>query len=138
MFDTLAVVVEKDFDELEAEIKTLAAHRYAADCRWLLLVAEFDRRKGYERWECRTTAHWLNWHCGVSFQAARDHVRVGRALESLPLVVQTPTATSGTPAARNTAGPSRGLLHLEDKYKRDVEAREPPREGPTRLRVTAL
>ena len=82
------MVVEKDFDELEAEIKTLAAHRYAADCRWLLLVAEFDRRKGYERWECRSTGHWLNWHCGVSLQAAWEHVRVGCAIESLPLVAE--------------------------------------------------
>ena len=79
-------MVEQDIDDLEAEIKTLAAHRYAADCRWLLLVGEFDRRKGFERWECRSTAHWLNWHCGLNLQAARKQVRVARALEALPLV----------------------------------------------------
>ena len=81
-------MVEQDIDDLETEIKTLAAHRYAADCRWLLLVGEFDRRKAYERWECRSTSHWLNWHCGVSFQAARDHVRIARALASLPLITE--------------------------------------------------
>ena len=75
-------------ERLEAEITELAAHRYAADCRWLLLVGEFDRRKGYERWECRSTAHWLNWHCGINLQSARKHVRVARALESLPKVVE--------------------------------------------------
>lgn len=73
-------------ERLVDELTELAAHRAAATCRWLQLVAEFDRREGHARWECRSTAHWLNWQCGVSFPAAREHVRVGRALEALPLV----------------------------------------------------
>ena len=36
--------------------------------------------------ECRSTAHWLNWHCGLSMPAAREQVRVARALERLPLL----------------------------------------------------
>ena len=31
-------------------------------------------------------AHWLSWQCGLSPGAAREHVRVARALESLPLI----------------------------------------------------
>src|SRR3954454_24675330 len=73
-------------DELEAEITSLASHLAAAMCRWLLLVGEFDRRRGYERWEARSTAHWLNWRCGISVGAAREHVRVARRLAELPLV----------------------------------------------------
>ena len=34
-------------ERLEAEITTLAGHLAAAECRWLLLVAEFDRREAW-------------------------------------------------------------------------------------------
>src|SRR3954470_9585955 len=73
-------------DELEAEITSLASHLAAAMCWWLLLVGEFDRRRGYERWEARSTAHWLNWRCGIGLGAGRDQVRVARRLVQLPLV----------------------------------------------------
>jgi len=32
---------------LEAEITKLAGNLAAAECRWLLLRAEYDRREGY-------------------------------------------------------------------------------------------
>ena len=35
-------------ERLEAEITELAGHLAAAECRWLLLIAEYDRRAGYE------------------------------------------------------------------------------------------
>ncbi len=75
----------KPTDWLEAEITTLAAHIAAATCRFLLLLAEFDRRGGHERWECVTCARWLCWKVGMSMRTARDHVRVARALEDLPV-----------------------------------------------------
>ncbi len=70
---------------LEAEITTLAGHIAAATCRWLILVAEYDRREGHQRWESLTCAHWLTWKCGMSLRTAREHVRVARALEHLPV-----------------------------------------------------
>src|SRR3954467_11555526 len=72
--------VEVPLEGLEAQICEGAAHLAAGVGRWLLLVGEFDRRKGYERWGCRSTAFWLNWHCGISVRTAQDQVRVGRAL----------------------------------------------------------
>ncbi|MBW3549022.1 MAG: HNH endonuclease [Actinobacteria bacterium] len=71
-------------ERLESEITELAAHINAATCRWLLLVAEFDRREGWGTWECRSCAHWLNWKCGIDLGAARERVRVARALGELP------------------------------------------------------
>src|SRR5664279_3560572 len=71
-------------ERLEAEITQLAGHLAAAECRWMLLIAEFDRRAGYEQWGCRSSSHWLNWHCGLDLRAARDRVRTARALETLP------------------------------------------------------
>ncbi|MBW8826401.1 MAG: DUF222 domain-containing protein, partial [Acidobacteria bacterium] len=71
-------------ERLEAEITTLAAHLAAGTCRWLLLVAEFDRRRGWESWECRSTAEWLSWKCGIAYRTARDQLRVAQALTGLP------------------------------------------------------
>ncbi len=51
-------------ERLEAEITTLAGHLAAAECRWLLMVAEFDRRKGYEQWGCWCTSQWLVGNAG--------------------------------------------------------------------------
>jgi hypothetical protein len=73
-------------ERLEAEITELAGHLAAAECRWLLLIAEYDRRGGHEHWGCQTCAHWLSWHCGLAPRAARERVRVARALEELPLI----------------------------------------------------
>ena len=71
-------------ERLEAEITQLAAHLDAAECRWLLLVAEFDKRAGYETWGCSTCAHWLSWHCGIEERAARARVRVCGRWRSCP------------------------------------------------------
>src|SRR5438270_2752985 len=79
---------ELPLERLEAEICEGAAHLAAGMARWLLLVGEFDRRKGHERWECRTAAAWLNWHCGISMRTAQDQVRVGRALLEFPAIAQ--------------------------------------------------
>jgi Domain of unknown function (DUF222) len=73
-------------ERLEAQITELAGHLAAAECRWLELVGEFDRRKGYEAWGCISCAYWLSWHCGLDLRSARDKVRVARALEDLPLI----------------------------------------------------
>ena len=75
-------------DALGSEICSLGAHIAAATCRWLQLIGEFDRRSGAGDWECRSTAHWLNWRCGMSLTAAREHVRVARALVELPAVTE--------------------------------------------------
>src|SRR5437016_2018141 len=75
-------------DALGSEICSLGAHIAAATCRWLLLIAEFDRRSGAGDWECRSTAHWLNWRCGMSLMTAREHVRVALRLAELPAVIE--------------------------------------------------
>lgn len=73
-------------ERLEAEITEQAAHLDAGTCRFLLLVAEFDRREAWKPWGCRSCAHWLSWQCGIALGPAREQVRVARALEHLPRV----------------------------------------------------
>ncbi len=79
-------LTEVPLERLESEITELAAHINAATCRWLLLVAEFDRREGWGTWECRSCAHWLNWKCGIDLGAARERIRVARFLGELPQI----------------------------------------------------
>jgi hypothetical protein len=72
--------------ELENNLTQLAAHINAATYQFLSLIAEFDRREAWGHEGVKSCAHWLNWKCGVSLGAAREKVRVAKALEGLPLV----------------------------------------------------
>lgn len=69
--------------ELESRITELAGHLNAAQHRWLTLIAEFDRRKGWSDGATYSCAHWLNWKCGIDLGAAREKLRVAHALERL-------------------------------------------------------
>ena len=51
-----------------------------------MLIAEFDRREGWADGLSHSCAHWLSWKCGIDIGAAREKVRVARALEGLPLI----------------------------------------------------
>src|SRR5918992_3203233 len=73
-------------ERLEQQITELASQIHADTCRWLGLVAEYDRREGWAQWGCRSCAHWVSWRCGIAPVAAREHVRVARRLEQLPLI----------------------------------------------------
>jgi hypothetical protein len=83
-----AQIREVPLERIEAELTELAGQRAAGECRWLLLVSEYDRRQGYLQWGCRSCAQWLSWQCGLDGRSARDKLRVTRALESLPLVTR--------------------------------------------------
>ncbi|HET9769720.1 MAG TPA: DUF222 domain-containing protein [Acidimicrobiia bacterium] len=77
---------EVPLERLEAEICELAGHLAAGECRWLLMLSEFDRREGWTGWGLHSCAHWLSYRCGLGLQAAREKLRVGRRLEELPLI----------------------------------------------------
>ncbi|MGD2070737.1 MAG: DUF222 domain-containing protein, partial [Gemmatimonadota bacterium] len=71
-------------EELGCEIATLAAHIHAATARLLALIAEFDRRRGWELGGHRSCAHWLSARTGIDLGAAREKVRTARVLVGLP------------------------------------------------------
>ena len=73
-------------ERLEHEITELAAHLNAGCCRWLELVAEFDRRGVWADWGCRSASEWVAWQCALNTRSAREHVRVARRLEELPRI----------------------------------------------------
>ena len=73
-------------DELENQITELAGHLNAASYRWLMLIAEFDRRIGWRDLKLLSCAHWLNFKVGLNLGAAREKVRVAHALGNLPKI----------------------------------------------------
>ena len=73
-------------EQLENEITTLAGHLNAANYRLIKLLDEFDRRDGWCGVGIRSLAHWLNFKCGIGKLAAREKVRVARALRDLPKI----------------------------------------------------
>ncbi|MGY1716459.1 DUF222 domain-containing protein [Geodermatophilus sp. SYSU D01106] len=79
-----AAETELPLDELAERITGAAVRLAAATAEWLLLIAQFDRREGWAGHGLRSCAHWLAWQCGLSPGTAREHVRVARALTTLP------------------------------------------------------
>jgi len=73
-------------DELADRLSELHAHITAATCRFLELLAEFDENEYYVTAGFHSTANWLNWRCGIGMNAAREKVRVARALQGLPKI----------------------------------------------------
>jgi hypothetical protein len=73
-------------ERLESQICELAGHLAAATCRFLVLLGDFDARKGWADWEMTSCAQWLSWKCQLSSGTAREHVRVARALRDLPVL----------------------------------------------------
>ncbi|MGH6690845.1 MAG: DUF222 domain-containing protein [Gammaproteobacteria bacterium] len=72
-----------ELDRLGEEIAELSAHLDAATARLLQLIRDFDARGGWSN-GFRSCAHWLSWRVGLDMGAAREKVRVARALEALP------------------------------------------------------
>ena len=63
-------------------IAELSARIQAATYELLVLIREFDAREGWDG--CLSCAQWLSWRAGLAPGAAREHVRVARALGKLP------------------------------------------------------
>ena len=86
-------MIERMFDTtktegLETELVELAGRLASAQCRFLLLLAEFDRRGGWAGDGIRSCGHWLSWRLGMSYRTSRDQLRVARALVGLPQVTE--------------------------------------------------
>jgi hypothetical protein len=76
-----------ELDRLGDEIAELSAHLDAATARLLDLIREIDARGGWNS-GFRSCAAWLNWRVGLDLGAAREKVRVARALGTLPMLAQ--------------------------------------------------
>jgi hypothetical protein len=71
-------------EELGDRIAVLTAQISAATHQLLVLIAEFDRLRGWEAGGHRSCAHWLAFRTQLDLGTAREKVRGARALEMLP------------------------------------------------------
>ena len=132
-----------ELDRLGDEIAELSAHLEAATARLLALIREFDTRGGWNT-GFRSCADWLAWRVGLAPGAAREHVRVARALGTLPALAEalargelsyakvralTRVATAETEARLLAVGRAGTAVHVERivrgwrRVDRQVEAR---------------
>src|SRR5713226_6601152 len=141
-----------DLDRLGDEIAELSAHLEAATARLLDLIRAFDARGGWNT-GFRSCAAWLSWRVGLDPGAAREKVRVARALGTLPLLAEalgrgelsyakvralTRVATPETEARLLGVGRAGTAAHVERIVRgwrcvdRRAEAREAKRRHATR------
>ena len=76
-----------ELDRLGDEIAELSAHLEAATARLLDRIREFDAREGWNT-GFRSCAAWLSWRVGLDMGAARERVRVARAIGTLPRLAE--------------------------------------------------
>jgi hypothetical protein len=70
--------------QLEREIGELAAQIQAATYRLLELLHRYDEQGAWADGGFKTCAAWLSWYTSIDLGAAREKVRVSRALPALP------------------------------------------------------
>jgi hypothetical protein len=143
-----------ELDQLGDEIALLSAHLDAATARLLDLIRQFDARDGWNS-DFRSCAAWLSWRVGLDLGAARERVRVARALGTLPLLAQalargelsyakvralTRVATPETEARLLGVGRAGTAAHVERIVRgwRCVDRRAEARETAQRHRSRAL
>ncbi len=133
-----------ELDRLGDEIAEFSAHLEAATGRLLALIREFDARGGWNT-GFRSCAEWLAWRVGLAPGAARERVRVARALGTLPALADalargelsyakvralTRIATPETEARLLAVGRAGTAVHVERivqgwrRVDRQAEARE--------------
>ncbi|MHB8511042.1 MAG: DUF222 domain-containing protein [Actinomycetota bacterium] len=74
--------------DLEAQLERDCMLLGVLTFRLIAALDLYDAREGYRRHGMQSTAHFLAWRCKWSLSTAREHVRVARALRSLPLIRQ--------------------------------------------------
>jgi len=70
------------------EMCDLAAHLHAGTARLARLAAEFDSAEGWAGAGMRSCAQWLSINTGHGLASAETLVRIGHALETLPLIAE--------------------------------------------------
>lgn len=73
-------------DELCDKVAGFASQIASLTARWLVMLVELDRRGTWANQGTVSCAHWLSWRTGLSVRTAQEHLRIGYALQDLPLI----------------------------------------------------
>ena len=83
-FDTHSDLSEGE--RLGERIAELNAYLTVTQAHFLELLRQFDEQRYWEGLGFRSCAHWLNFKCGIGFNAARERMRMAHALVGLPKI----------------------------------------------------
>lgn len=72
-------------EHLGEAIAELTSRIHAATYELLVMLRDFDAQAGWNN-GFLSCAHWLHWRTGIDLGAAREKVRVAKALADLPLL----------------------------------------------------
>ena len=78
--------IPDDPAELRCAVTHMAAHINFADWRFIKLIAAMDRTRGWNECGYCSLGNWLDHRCGLGPCAARERIRIGRALARLPRI----------------------------------------------------
>jgi hypothetical protein len=84
--DDRIVMTRERLDELAKQIAEFSLHIDLAQHALFTHLREFDAHDGWINSGFGSTAAWLAWRIDIGIVAAREHVRVARALGELPLI----------------------------------------------------
>jgi hypothetical protein len=71
-------------DDVRQGLTLWAVRLAAGEARFIDLVDQLDAREAWAGVGIVSCAHWLSWQCSLGANAARERVRVARALRDLP------------------------------------------------------
>ena len=78
--------IPDDPAELRRAVTDMAARINLADWRFVKLIAAMERTRGWREGGYCNLGNWLDHRCGLGPCAARERIRIGRALERLPRI----------------------------------------------------
>ena len=78
--------IPDDPAELRRAVTRMAAHINLADWRFIKLIAAMERTRGWQEGGYCNLGNWLDHRCGLGPCAARERIRIGRALAQLPRI----------------------------------------------------
>ncbi len=82
----IAIVERSPGQELGNKITELCGYMSVAAYQFLVMIREFDTKRYWEEQGFRSCSHWMNFHCGLGLNSARERLRVAYALGTLPRI----------------------------------------------------
>ena len=114
--DTVLGFVPSNPAKLRHAVTQMAAFMNVADWRFLKLISAMDREQSWREGGYCNLSNWLDHQCGIGPCAARERIRIARALEYLPLIdkafMDCTISYSKVRAITRVAYPETGMMKL--------------------------